>query len=420
MSLLAAGLRVQPRGCFQTISGLTNRSRLMRILQVIPSVSPVHGGPSRAIVDIERALTARGIEVTTVATNDDGNARTLAVPCGIPVVTPSATRWYFEKNTNFFKVSIGLARWLHENIRTFDVVHAHALFSFAPVVAAFLARRAGVPYVLRPLGVLAPYGMANRHPFLKKASFALVERRLLQSASAVHFTSLAEKTEAEALGLKCNGISIPLGIELADPLKRPNWRGPDDAVNLLFLARIDPKKNLESLLRALHLVVATHPNIMLSVAGDGDPNYVETLKTLARGLAIDGNVNWMGYVDGGKKSDLLAAAHAFVLPSFSENFGIAAVEALAAGLPCLVSRGVAVSREIDQAGAGFVTGTTPGEIAAGIGRILDSRTQMAAMSMAARELAANAFSLGAMGIRLEALYRDILASQEAGRVALAS
>ena len=186
----------------------------MRVLQVIPSVSPVHGGPSRAIVDIERALTARGIEVTTVTTNDDGDARTLAVPCGVPVATPCATRWYFPRSTVFFKVSVGLGRWLRENIAAFDVVHAHALFSFAPVAAAFLARRAGVPYVLRPLGVLAPYGMTRHHPFLKKASFALIERRLLESASAVHFTSSAEQAEAEALGLKCNGVSIPLGIDL--------------------------------------------------------------------------------------------------------------------------------------------------------------------------------------------------------------
>ena len=393
----------------------------MKVLQVIPSVSPVHGGPSRAIVDIERALAARDIEVTTVATNDDGDARTLAVPCGVPVATPCATRWYFSRSTVSFKVSVGLGRWLRENIAAFDVVHAHSLFSFAPVAAAFLARRAGIPYVLRPLGVLASYGMTRHHPLFKKVSFALIERRLLESANAVHFTSSAEQAEAEALGLKCNGVLIPLGIDLevlahgaVAQLKQ------SDSFNLLFLSRIDRKKNLEGLLQALRLVSSKYPNITLNIAGDGDPSYVDTLKSLARGLAIDGRINWLGYVEGDKKSELLAAASAFVLPSYSENFGIAVVEALAAGLPCLVSDGVAISHEIEKAGAGIGVGTSPIEIAAGMKEILDNRAGMAAMSAAARALAASAFSIDAMGIRLEALYRDILVSAAAGRVALAS
>jgi glycosyltransferase involved in cell wall biosynthesis len=393
----------------------------MKVLHVIPSVSPVHGGPSRAIVDIERALTARGIEVTTVTTNDDGDARTLAVPCGVPVATPCATRWYFPRSTVFFKMSLGLGRWLRGNIAAFDVVHAHALFSFAPVAAAFLARRAGVPYVLRPLGVLAPYGMTRHHPFLKKASFALIERRLLEAASAVHFTSSAEKAEAEVLGLKCNGVSIPLGIDLNGSRQNPIDREKQyNAIDLLFLSRIEPKKNLEGLLHAVSLVLSKYPNITLNIAGDGDPKYIDSLQSLARRLAIDGHVNWLGYVKSDRKSDILAAACIFVLPSYSENFGIAVAEALAAGLPCLVSHGVAISDEIAKAGAGIVVGTAPVEIAAGIQKILDNGVGMAAMSAAARTLAASAFSIDAMGARLEALYRDILVSQEAGRVALAS
>ena len=393
----------------------------MRVLQVIPSVSPVHGGPSRAIVDIEQALAARGMEVTTVTTNDDGDAHTLAVPCGVPIATPCATRWYFPRSSVFFKVSVGLGRWLRENIAAFDVVHAHALFSFAPVAAAFLAHRAGVPYVLRPLGVLAPYGMTRHHPFLKKASFALIERRLLQSASAVHFTSSAEQADAETLGLKCNGVLIPLGIDLnSSPQNAIVRQKQGDVINLLFLARIERKKNLEGLLEALRLVLSKYPDVTLNIAGDGDAKYVDTLKSLACDLAIDGHVNWLGYVDGDRKSEVLAAASAFVLPSYSENFGIAVVEALAAGLPCLVSHGVAISDEIDKAGAGIVVGTTSVEIAAGIQKILEDGRGIPAMSAAARALAASAFSIDAMGARLEALYRDILLSEQAGRVALAS
>ena len=393
----------------------------MRILHVIPSVSPVHGGPSRAIVDIERALAERGIEVTTVTTNDNGDHQTLPVQCGWPVVTPYATRWYFPRTTVFFKVSIGLGRWLRENVKTFDVVHVHALFSFAPVAAAFIARQAGVPYVVLPHGVLAHYGMAEHHPMLKRVSLALIERRLIESANAIHFTSRAEQSEAQALGLKCQSVLIPLGIDVGSVLKNTRVQADESgAFNLLFLSRIDPKKNIEGLLRALQLVRAKNLNVTLNIAGDGDARYIAALQSLARKLSIEAHVNLLGYVEGDKKSEVLAAASAFVLPSYSENFGIAVAEALAAGLPCIVSRGVALSDEIEKAGAGLVVGTTSQDIAAGLERLMGDRSGLSVKSTAARRLATSAFSIDTMGARLEALYRDILMSEQGGRVALAS
>jgi glycosyltransferase involved in cell wall biosynthesis len=186
------------------------------------------------------------------------------------------------------------------------------------------------------------------------------------------------------------------------------------------LSRIDQKKNVEGLLQALQIVLLRNINVTLNIAGAGTPKYIETLQSLARRLAIDDHVNWLGYLEGDSKSDALAAASAFVLPSYSENFGIAVAEALAAGLPCLVSRGVAISDQIKNAGAGIVVGTTAADIAAGIESMLSDEQAMAAMSVAARALAASAFSIDAMGARLEALYHDILVSRQAGRVALAS
>jgi glycosyltransferase involved in cell wall biosynthesis len=392
----------------------------MKVLHVIPSVSAVHGGPSRAIVDIEHALAARGIDVTTVTTNDDGDSRTLPVPCGEPIAIPFATRWYFPRSTVFFKVSVGLGQWLKDNIASFDVVHAHALFSFAPVAAAFLARRAGVPYILRPLGVLAPYGMTRHHPIAKRASFALVERGLLESASAVHFTSSAERAEAEALGLECEGVVIPLGIDVDGVAKSmPLRRESSGAFNLLFLSRIDQKKNLEGVLHALRLVRAKNLNVALSIAGSGELQYVETLQMLARDLAVDKHVKWLGYLDGARKYEALKAASAFVLASYSENFGISVTEALAAGLPCLVSRGVAISESIASAGAGMLIGTDPVDIAEGIGQLLGRQNEITRMSKAARALASSAFSIETMGARLESLYRSILTGH-GGRAVLAS
>ena len=393
----------------------------MKVLHVIPSVSDRDGGPSRAIREFERALADRGIEVTTVTTNHDADGRTLPVLCGQPVATPSATRWYFPRTTVVFKTSAGMARWLGDNIDAFDIVHAHGLFSFAPVTAAYLARRAGVPYVLRPLGVLARYGMTRRRPVLKKVSLALIERRLIESASAVHFTSAAERAEAEALGLNCRSVVIPLGIDPGQPMMRSGdaWPSVPGPVRLLFISRIDPKKNLEGLLRAIALVVPKHPEVTLTVAGDGEGEYLAKLQTLAGDLAIADHVVWLRQVEGERKAAAFATASALVLPSHSENFAIAVLEALAAGLPCIVSREVATAREVEARRAGLIVGTDAASIAVGIERLLHDKDRYSAMCAAARSLALNAFSLAAMGERLEALYRRIRAVAAGDRAALA-
>lgn len=378
----------------------------MKVLHVIPSVSPTQGGPSRAIVEIERALAARGVEVTTVATNDDGDAGLLSAPCNRAIAGHDGTRWYFSRDTVFYKFSAGLGRWLGANIPAFDVVHAHGLFSFAPVAAGVIARRAGVPYVLRPLGVLAPYGMTQHHPLLKRLSFAMVERGVLEAASAVHFTSHAEKAEAEALGLRCRSVVIPLGIEV-ESVPRGKPRQVGGSLNLLFLSRIDPKKNLEGLLRALQMAVEEGGDVRLKIAGDGDADYLHTLRTLTTQLGLAERVEWLGYVDGPRKQAALAEADAFVLPSFSENFGIAVVEALASGLPCVISREVAVHEEVAQAEAGIVVGVEPESVAAAIRRLLVDPVARTNMSKAAGRLATEVFSRRAMGERLESLYQEI-------------
>jgi glycosyltransferase involved in cell wall biosynthesis len=380
----------------------------MKVLHVIPSVSMTQGGPSRAIVDIERALSARGMEVTTVTTDDDGDDARLDMPLGTPLAEDNATRLYFAKTTTFYKVSLGLGAWLRRNIASFDVVHAHALFSFAPLAAATLARRSGVPYVLRPLGALASYGMTRRRPMMKGLSLDLVERPLLEAASAVHFTSQDELADAETLGIRCKGVVIPLGVDVGAAPQRATPSA--DSLSLLFLSRIDPVKNLEGLLEALSILVKRRAGVVLRIAGDGDPAYVARLKAMTSQLGLAQHVEWLGRIHGLEKARALARADAFVQPSFSESFGIAVVEALAAGLPCVVSDRVAIHDDVRRAAAGVVTGVDAESIAAGVEYVMAGSRKT--MSEASRRLALDSFSLEAMGARLEMLYREIATPSE--------
>ena len=173
------------------------RDTPLRVLHVIPSVSPTQGGPSFALASIARALVSRGVEITVATSDDDGPGRRLRVPLEEPVVGPEGVRsFYFAKNMELYKVSLGLRAWLRAHVREFDLVHVHALFSFSSIAAANAARSAKIPYIVRPLGVLNRWGLRNRRSWLKKMSLNWLELPLLQRASAIHYTSLAERNEA--------------------------------------------------------------------------------------------------------------------------------------------------------------------------------------------------------------------------------
>jgi glycosyltransferase involved in cell wall biosynthesis len=381
----------------------------MKVLHVIPSLSPREGGPTQALVSIERALASRGVDVQSTATDDDGPGRTNGKPLGQALAENGSMRWYFAKQTDFYKWAPSFSVWIARKVGDYDLLHIHALFSFMPVVAARVARRKGVPYVIRPLGTLNRYGLGERRRWLKAMSMKFIEAPILHGAAAIHFTSEAEAAQARGLGIGFKEAIIPLAVEPARAApSHPQCAGLRAAPTLLFLSRLDPKKNLEGLLCAMALLKAEVPSLQLLVAGDGAPAYVASLKALAVSLGISDQVTWAGYVEGEAKAAAFEAATIFVLPSFSENFGIAAAEALAAGLPCVLGKGVAIANEVTHAQAGFAVNPDARSISDALRRIITDKEELAVMSLNARQLALERFSLEAMGAGLEQLYTSIL------------
>src|SRR5262249_9530024 len=126
-----------------------------------------------------------------------------------PVLEDAVTYWYFRRQTRFYTGSLPLSRWLARHVADYDLIHIHALFSFATTVAAFWAARRGVPYIVRPLGTLNTWGLENRRPWLKQLSLRLIERRVLANAVAVHFTSTQERDEALLVAPCVRGFVVP-------------------------------------------------------------------------------------------------------------------------------------------------------------------------------------------------------------------
>ena len=355
---------------------------------------------------IERSLIERGVEIETATTDDDGPRQRIARPAVDLVHEEGAARRYFPRQSSFYKMSRPFASWASAHVRDYDIVHVHALFSYLPVVAARAARSAGVPYIIRPLGTLERYGMRERRPMLKRLSLAMVESPLLRDASAVHFTSNSEAEQAKALRIPMRPAIIPLGIERASTLPARDFtEGP---LRLLWLSRLDPKKNLGPLLQAVKAVKDGGAVIQLEIAGAGDAAYENEVRAQAQSLGLSDVVKWLGHVEGEAKSAALFRAHVFVLPSQSENFGIAVAEALASGLPCLLTPGVAVASEVAAAGAGWVVEPQTSALAEALRLIISGRPALAEMSQTAGTLAAERYSIDAMGAQLKQLYTEIL------------
>jgi len=366
---------------------------------------------------LARALGEAGVEVTVVSTDDDGPGMRLQVPLGLEIQGQGGQYLYFRKNTDFYKFSWQLTRWLARHVSDFDLVHVHALFSYASTAAALIARRKAVPYIIRPLGVLNRWGMQNRRRIVKAISFKLIESRILRGAGAVHYTSRIEQREAEtaisALGIARSAV-IPLPIAPVRGAPDPErfFAKFPDARNkqiVLFLSRIHPKKGIELLLDAFYEIHRKHPSAVVVIAGEGEPDYVSILKRKANEMKIAKYIIWSGYLSGEEKWAAFAAATVFVLPSFSENFGIAAAEALARGVPTVITEGVGLSEEVQAANAGVVVKSTAHTIACTLDDLLcnaDKRRQFAANG---RQLAINRFSSEQVGRMLNDLYRQLAA-----------
>jgi glycosyltransferase involved in cell wall biosynthesis len=392
-----------------------DKVKAVRALHVIPSLSLKHGGPSVALPALARALRSQNISVTVATTDDDGPSKRLDVPLTKPLTTADGVRYfYFRKNIDFYKFSWSLTRWLEKHVQEFDLLHIHALFSYASTGAAVVAKHKGIPYIIRPLGVLNEWGMRNRRHVMKMASVRLIESRILRNATAIQYTTERERREAATSvpivkDVRSAVISLPVETKQVSGErffeKFPTAKGKNI---ILFLSRIHQKKGLELLLEAFRRVRWNNPFAILVIAGDGAAEYVSILKRRAHDMHLEDDVVWAGFLEGDDKQAAFAAATVFVLPSFSENFGIAAAEALASGVPVVLTEQVGLSEEVQAAEAGVIVNSTSEAIAKAVAELLRDPSKRQRLAANGRQLASGRFSLQSVGSALAGLYTETI------------
>lgn len=350
-----------------------------------------------------RALSKLGIEVE-IATTDAGGGSRLAVPLGKKTALEGLPIYYFRHSLGeSLKYSRDFGAWIDDQVRAYDLVHIHAVFSFLAVRTGQSASASSVPYVVRPMGALDPWSL-SQHRLRKKCFLWAFARELLRKAAAIHYTTNSERRKAElALGLT-HGAVIPLGVT------PPSFRHTNSSARyLLALGRLHPKKRFDVLLKAFSRVASLEKlkEWQLYIAGAGDPGYTNQLKEFAT-RECAGRVQFLGWVEGEEKADLLCRAGLLVLPSSQENFGISAAEAMSAGVPVLLSREVDIWDDVLRSKAGWVTEGTSEAIAAALEEVLQSEAELRRRGDAARSLALDRFSWDAVGHGLLKLYSGIL------------
>lgn len=312
----------------------------MRLLHVVPTYLPAtrYGGPIVAVHGLCKALAARGHEVHVFTTNVDG-AGVSDVPLDRAVDLDGVQVHYFPSPFPRLYWSPAMGRALRD-AAGFDVLHLHSVFLWPTFAAARAAHRAHVPYVIAPRGMLVPELIRRKSRGVKTAWLRLVERRNFRNAAAIHFTSHREMQDAKSVGLPLpHPAVVPNGIELVDRANVPREKN-----TIVFLGRINWKKGLDRLIDALP------DGAKLEIAGNDEENLTPRLRKLAKGK----QVTFLGPVHGQAKWELLARATVFALPSLSENFGNAVVEAMMMETPVVLSPEVGLAEHVAFANAGIM------------------------------------------------------------------
>ncbi len=365
----------------------------MKLLEVIASVNPAGGGVIESV--FQRAGVLRDLGHTV-------DLASLDAPDAACVRGALLQVYALGPGRGGYRYSPGLVPWLRSNASRFDAVIINGLWNYASFGTWRGMRGSRTPYFVFPHGMLDPW-FKRTYPLkhLKKWLYwPWADYRVLRDAKAVLFTCEEErrlaresfwlyKAREKVVGL---GIAAPPGD--AEAQKRSFLdRFPELAGKryLLFLGRIHPKKGCDLLIKAFARVLRGEgvgrgqraevrsqksevsgqpqlpaPNsqllaassqlrdLHLVMAGPDQTGWVAELKALAGQLGVADRITWPGMLTGDLKWGAIRCAEAFVLPSHQENFGIAVVEAMACGVPVLISNQVNIWREIEQDGAGLV------------------------------------------------------------------
>jgi glycosyltransferase involved in cell wall biosynthesis len=294
------------------------------------------------------------------------------------------------------------------------------VFSHSSFAAAAAARKARVPYIIRPLGSLLPWALKRRR-LTKRLLWRVGARRLLSGAVAVQCTSSTEKLHVDRLLGLPSGVVIPLGVDVsahamsgADNIRTRLPSALRESPYILALGRIHPVKGLELLVDAFFDVLRESPlsEWRMVFAGDGDPDYLRYLRRRIKRRSGESRVDFTGWLEGSDKTTVIRNAALLAMPSHQESFGLAAFEALSHGVPVVASSHLDLAEELRRGNAGWVTELHRESLCKTLMAAMSDNRERLARGRAGREMIRTKFTWDTTAASLAKLYRKTRVSSQ--------
>jgi glycosyltransferase involved in cell wall biosynthesis len=363
---------------------MANLSRI-KILEVIPSISPAFGGPSEVIINLTRELRVLGIDAE-IATTNDNLAGVMDVPLKQRVIYQQVPVWFFPRfpiRMKEYLFSAELTYWLWRNVKNYNILNSHYLFTYPSDCLSLMARVHHIPYGIRTIGQLTPWSLSQSA--LKKTVYmALIERQNLNQAAYIHCTTLAEAQDVNRIGIQSPKVVIPLGVN------------PPTLIS-----------NASAKLRSQFSIKNQEHQFHLLIAGSGTDKYVSSLHHLVSEHNLEAQTTFTGFLTGEEKDLLIQGSDIFVLPSYSENFGVVVAEAMAAGLPVILSSEVQISSDISKAQAGIIIDHED-QLQSAIIELLQSSQRRQELGKNGKHLAFQKYSWPSIALQFAEVYTQIL------------
>ena len=372
----------------------------MRILNICAYTWAI-GGPARIIYDHTTVALSQGHQVTILSPISP-NDKVYPVPEGAEIVVCLRS----TPISNFFpEFSIDAYKYLKKHINDFDVVHCHGIFHFGSN-APFLFKN-NVAKVITIHGLLDKWAL--KHGFWKKKLFSfLLQKRLLAQADLIQINNRDELTDLNKyLGFQHQNIAIvPNGMQLAELANLPpknifrnQFKLPTDKKIVLFMGRLNIKKGLDLLLPAFKKYTETYNDALLVIAGPDDGYQIETESFIEK-YNLRNQIIIVGMLTGEAKKAALADATIFALPSYSEGFSIAALEAMTAGVPALVSNRIGFDGTVAKYNAAFEAELSIEGVYEGLVRLLQDENYRNSMAQNARKMVVELYDIEVVATQL--------------------
>jgi glycosyltransferase involved in cell wall biosynthesis len=377
----------------------------MKIIVTIATVDPRHGGPARTVPALCRALVNSGADLELVTITEHSRTIENLEISGFNanVIETTTNRYHPRLWAKQFKEA------LSKGLRAKGaILYDVGLWLPSNHFAAQIASETQTPFVSSARGMLSPEALSVSK-WKKRIAWRLYQRSDLKRARVLHATSRKEADEFRALGLKQPIAIVPNGVEAPATPCRPITSN-EERRTLLFLSRLHPIKGLKDLITAWSRVRPKGWRVV--IAGPNENNHQREIESLARSLGIAGDFAFVGSVDDRQKWKLLSEADLFILPSYSESFGMAIAEALAAGVPVITTRATPW-RELETHRCGWWVDVGADSIAEALSSAIScSREELRAKGLRGRELVVNNYSWDSAAKKLLSVFEWILGRTE--------